>query len=1179
LFLGWFASWLSAQTGAGAAAGAATSTGIPFGPAGVKITIANGADPTISYVGPALGTTPANTDCRESGASEELKPLGKSSTEDDKPHSKSHLCSDADLARPFVKLRYAVFPGQKWSDPITKEKVLQNGNEWKLTELAPGLRRLLYLEVGTTCKERPKLCYYRVLLVNRAKSPEREHDWVLLLRATTEGLKINSDPFQDRSPDLTFVINGTPLSNGLSGLTFGSPDIGTYHVEVYENAEGCRKYTLKYETGTRPESIDVEIPLLRLTEKADTGIHVGAPKVYDSYLLRSRLNAAAAQLAAISPWNATAITNAYGTTQGITRDTSYLAAQVQTTATPSQVVTTNTGSPTLSPTVTNTQTAQCPAGYFASQISTTGVTCTQLPQPSQGCPDGYYASSANPLICSQLPVTAPGSQLPPATFSSTQKNAAPQAAQVQTTVPSLSPTIPTAPASNPFSAPTNLSVSSADMLAEQVQLNAQLQMYQMLLQGSQSDQFLVRNSLAVATRAQTTIGFQISLAPPRQYKHAVAEVRVVIVPHPPQDQSTAEGGGRVSVVNLLPSQKTYNVAKITSHQNAFGAGAVVEQVNVGINTGRSKDRLYLAKDTDTVALEYPILPTPELKPPFPEQVLETIEELIKEQPLGECPKTWEGDRPALERASVMFGWQFRPVLGAEYVTAGPREVFAQLALPSELEQEGFAPAVYVQTRWREYNEKRQVVGPVYRDSCVWTRAQDSISILSPLRVHDVSWEDVGNGILKVRAEGKFFASGMMVMSAGTNIPPTTFDGRTIQFFAPAHDLLQNGDMQLLGENGRTTSLVIPVRDFQSCGIEWASMKAVPYPDGNSRVELQVRYKSGYQSMDGLDGPLHPLVLIGSDVYGLQSKPFQDYEAEDWGSDSWHHRRLSCTYHFLAPTDSLRSAQNALVRDIAWEKFSKVIPIRVGPTFASLTPLPASSNADGSSAPVSAQEPPAAPAGNPGVAHASARGAGHASASHAGGTDRSAPDKSVWYSVTGTGFQNFFDNFGNPHDNLKVYLDDSVDGRALTTSNFRPLSDTTALLQLDHAPKAKTVKIAWDPKADHYVSASLPVVWDLQVPAEEKEKVSASPAFLYAGDSQIVIFTGSFKNSIGVYFETTNTLLTPDPGNKFLDSKKLAVPVTLVVTKVPGHKQLEVKTVDDKGKPGKSIYLDIDVLRR
>jgi hypothetical protein len=70
-----------------------------------------------------------------------------------------------------------------------------------------------------------------------------------------------------------------------------------------------------------------------------------------------------------------------------------------------------------------------------------------------------------------------------------------------TTNPSLVPIIPTAPTAGPLSAPTNVGISSADMLAEQVQLNAQLQMYQMLLQGSQSDQFLLKNSRAVAARA------------------------------------------------------------------------------------------------------------------------------------------------------------------------------------------------------------------------------------------------------------------------------------------------------------------------------------------------------------------------------------------------------------------------------------------------------------------------------------------------------------------------------------------------------------------------------------------------------------------------------------------------------------------------------------------------------
>lgn len=1154
-------------------------TNVLLGPASQPVSINIGSDvsQTIS-VTPAIGNRKQETGCTKD-TPEQLRTIpivGEDRTNERKFH-----CINLDLPRPYVALRYPLISSKKWVAPITKEVILDSenalpgGNSWSLTTLAPGLTRLLYFELGTDCNPsdpkspferqtppRPRnlhqnrLCYYRVLLVNTAAHPSSEHHWVEGFRATADGLKIEPALWDGLSADLAFVVNGNSLTPELGGLIYGSKDISTYHIEVYENAPGCRKYTLKYETGTYPESIDIEIPILRLIERVDTGIRVGSPKVYDSYLLRSKMNAAAAQLAAISPWNATAITNAYGTLQGVTKDTSYFAAQLQTTPTPSQVITNATGSSTLSPSVTNSQTAQCPAGYFASQITSTGVTCSALPQQSQQCPAGYYASSASPLVCSVLPIANPGTPLPPATFSSTQNNAAPQSSQVQTTVPSFTPTIPSAPPSTPFTAPTNLSVSSSDMLAEQVQLNAQLQMYQMLLQGSQSDQFLVKNSLAVAPRAQTTIGFQISLAPPRQYKHAVAEVRVVIVPHPHRDQPAVENSDRISVVNLLPSQKTYNVAKITSHQDAFGAGAVIEQVNVGLNTGRSKDRLYLAKDTDTIALEYPILPVPALKPPFPEQALEWFEEVIKEQPLGECPKTWEEDTPALGRASVMFGWQFRPVLGAAYVTAGPREVFAQLALPSELDQDGFAPAVYVQTRWREYNEKRQVVGPVYRDSCVWTRAQDSISILSPLRVHNVTWEDVGNGILKVRADGKFFASGMTVMSAGTNISPSTFDGRSIQFFAPAHDLLQNGKILLLGENGRTTTLSTPIRDsaLDRCGIDDASMKAVPFPDGNSRVELKISYKPAYESDRAMDGAIHPLVLIANDVYGLQSKPFQD-SVEETCSD------LSCTYHFLAPTDSLRSAQTALVRDIAWDSLQKVIPIQIGPAFSSLatlTPLLEDSATPPARNPAQNQAPRPPPVpGN------------HAPA-----------NPSLWYAVSGNGF---LDSDSQSYGGLKLYLDDDNPsaGIDLTNVNFRPLSNTTALLLLPHKPKSKSIKIAWDPEGEAYVDSSNPVLWDLDVPSDkEKNAISVDPPFLHVGDSQIVTFTGKFKNATGVYFDASPAPLLAAKAPKFLDLKTLKVPVTTQdVTKLAGHKQLEVKTVDDKGQPDKSIYLEIDVVRR
>lgn len=1094
-----------------------------------------------------------------------------------------HPCSDKDRARPFLTVRYGDLDSSK---PITGNPIVLS------QERFPGLGRFLLLETGESCSPVPgpqaepdpatrtPLCTSGTLLVN-VGTPSLPR-WVVGLRATNEGLRVERGLFDTYGArDFTFVINGHPVKRTMSGFIFGSRDINSYHVQVYEEPKGCRRYAARY---AERDSIDVQIPVQQFADKKDNGIRVGAPKVYDSFLLRSKLNAAAQQLASISPWNAAAITNAYGTIQGVTRDVSYLAAQVTTTATPSIVTTNTTGSTSISPTVT--QTGQCPAGYTATGISSTGVTCTLLPTQVQvlgsttQCPPGYSASvtsasttstvtstgGANPgtvasgtpvILCTQIP-TSPGGS---ANLQTT--NGTPMQNIVATTVPSVSGTVPTAPTANPLSAPTNISVSAADMLAEQVQLNAQLQMYQMLWQGSQSDQFLVKNTRAVAARAQTTIGFQISLSPPRQFNHAVAEVRVVILPHPAPDRPRVPGNSDVTVVNLLPSQKTYNVAKITSNQKAFGAGVVIEQVNVGVAGGKSKDRLYLAKDTDTVALEYPKLTAAALDPPFPEQVKQGIEETVKMQRLHECRDTWEGDRPFLEQSSIMFGWQFRPVLGADYVTAGPREVFAQLALPTTLDEDGFEPAVWVQTRWREYDEKRQVVGPVYFDSCSWSRIQDNISILNPLKVHDVKWYDVGNGTLQVVAQGEFFAPGMTVMSGGTNIPPTTFDNTKIQFFAPAHDLLQNGKIQLLGENGKTTPLSILTKEQKSCGISDASLRAVPYPDGNSRVQLKVKYEPDYKPYDDqrkeLDGPRIPLLLIGSDVYGLQQRPYLQQPGANPCPESGDPKHIICTYEFFASTDSLRSAQTFLVRDPAWE-FSKTSTIDIGPAFTAASSLMQSPQGDSSDASDAA----------------SASNTIDSILSLLAGTTPKPGD----YAISGSGFHTFL-GVGPVGYNLNAYVD-QAGPVLLTSANLRILSDTMALLHLDTAPK-KSLKITWYPGPGTYsVTNGLPVAWDLSPPSDSgpsDKKAVASPAFLYAGDSETVTFTADFSkvSIVDVKFEGA-PLFTPK--SPLAKPKNVKVPIPVSVTKIPGHKQFTVDTTALDGKATQdTMTLDLDVVKR
>ena len=97
---------------------------------------------------------------------------------------------------------------------------------------------------------------------------------------------------------------------------------------------------------------------------------------------------------------------------------------------------------------------------------------------------------------------------------------------------------------------------------------------------------------------------------------------------------------------------------ISRKAQSIGFGAVVQVVNVGFTASRSRETMYLVKDTDTVALQ--------------------------------GPSTADG--------SISFGWQFRPVLGRRVVEPGLRQVFATVALPVPAAC-GFVGQLEVTTRW------------------------------------------------------------------------------------------------------------------------------------------------------------------------------------------------------------------------------------------------------------------------------------------------------------------------------------------------------------------------------------------------------------------------------------------------------------------------------------------------
>jgi hypothetical protein len=764
-------------------------------------------------------------------------------------------------------------------------------------------------------------------------------------------LLVRSD-FSDSDPSSLYAVNGDPkIINEQHQLTIPSPD-DTWSVDWQRKTDGCRGVPAD------PQNYSTLVLKTRIppARHITNGIAVGSPKVFDVTSLQRMLNTTANQLASISGFNASSINAAFGNFQGITRSTSYLNAQVSTALTPAisqqtgQTVNTPNTTQTTTPTGSTTVTLQCPDGTLPSIGSGSSLGgCTVVPVSGTTANVPAYSTVGPSNAASQgvLTTNAAGSTVSNTGSTTNTQN------QTTTSTPSVSGVVPQALTATPLNPPTNVGVSSLDLLAEQVQLNSQITVLQLLLQGALSDEYLLKNSKAIAKRQQTTLGFNIALDPPRQFKHAVAEVHVVLVPSVP-----TEGAEGPSIMNLLPSEKTYNVAKVTSHQNSFGAGAVVEPISFGVSNGKSKDRLYLAKDTDTLALQFP-LPvrgdeTERPGRPFPQYLHDVLKSVGEFQTIDECD--WNsGDGSSSESAfakarldrdisravsngaqPIAFGWQFRPVLGADYVRGGDRQVFAQLALDAGLNA-NYRPHIYIETVWREYNPQRQVVGEVYKDSCSLARqSARAVSILVPPLVRNVTLTDLGAGQVKLSATGDFFSSSLSVLSSQNTLSSLFFDGNALEAFANARDLLEAGDLRIVGQNGQNSPFAIPTKrdPLKQCGITQARLRAAPRPDGNSKVYLELTLGSTFFPTETQDGSPNPLVLLGGQVYGLRETPFLTNTCLKNNPLG----QAVCHYEFLAPTTGVRNAQNFLARDLTWDAFSREGITEFLPSFTSLKVL-------------------------------------------------------------------------------------------------------------------------------------------------------------------------------------------------------------------------------------------------
>lgn len=228
----------------------------------------------------------------------------------------------------------------------------------------------------------------------------------------------------------------------------------------------------------------------------------------------------------------------------------------------------------------------------------------------------------------------------------------------QTTVAPRAPAAPALPdLMTPPSFTPNFGQSAGDVLSDQVNLTYQIFNIRMVLERSLTDRLQVDKP-----KLNAVLGFNVSLDPPRDAEGAAAMVEVTV--------TAKNGTAPVSLVALMPQEKTYNSAHLSTKSNAFGGSAVVKMISVGYSERRRSQVFYLYRDNDTLSYE-------------------------------------RMDRKDHE---VKFGWEFRPVLGRKSVVPGMRQMFAVIALPETNSAADTEPdpqlTVGVRTYWRKHYDNR-----------------------------------------------------------------------------------------------------------------------------------------------------------------------------------------------------------------------------------------------------------------------------------------------------------------------------------------------------------------------------------------------------------------------------------------------------------------------------------------
>jgi len=413
-------------------------------------------------------------------------------------------------------------------------------------------------------------------------------------------------------------------------------------------------------------------------------------------------------------------------------------------------------------------------------------------------------------------------------------------------------------------------LGASDLLTNQLNLATQIFNLQTLYERSLSDRMM-----GAGTRLQTVLGFQISITPPTGYKDCVAMAEIAVRMKPQSAPSPSPPP--VSLVALMPQERTYNAESISSSESSIDGSAVANVLTLGFSNKRGSRQLFIHRDSDTVAFER--------EPQTPPRLLEN---------------------------AIIFGWEFRPVLGRRTVSPGTRQMLAVIAVPEQDAESAAESTIEVATRsyWRRYKRNSQTSAPnwswvpwkVNGSGMMKSHVQElqipnTAKIQSALapKVADIKWVNTGDGKATVIVKGANFFSGTKVLIGGTvkreEDSSLTLKSDQALEFVTSLDELTTGDAVLSGRFGPSFQLVVPDSSRPVAGLAISS--AVIRPMRNSkalRVSINIvgmdvngTYKD-FAVMDVVKLP-DPILFVGSEAVPMP------YDYSDQANDS----NASCKY--------------------------------------------------------------------------------------------------------------------------------------------------------------------------------------------------------------------------------------------------------------------------------------------